>query len=89
MAAGLPTIASRVGGNSELIEDNVTGLLVPPQNSEALADALLRFLRRPELARRLAVDGQRLAAQDFSFERLVREVDRLYTELLQRSRGRP
>ena len=88
MAAGLPTITSRVGGNSELIQDNVTGLLVPPQNSEALANALLRFLRDPELARQLAAEGQRVAAQDFSFERLVREVDRLYTELLQRSRRR-
>jgi L-malate glycosyltransferase len=84
MAAGLPTVASHVGGNAELVEDGVTGILVPPGNSEALADALLRLLRDPELSRQIAARGQRLAAQNFSFERLIREVDELYTELLER-----
>jgi L-malate glycosyltransferase len=88
MAAGLPTIASRVGGNTELVQDGVTGLLVPAQDSEALSSALLRVLRDPELSLKIAAGGRRLAAQDFSFERLVREVDELYTELLQRGEGR-
>ena len=87
MAAGLPTIASRVGGNAELIDDGVTGLLVLPENSEALAAALLRLLRDPELARRVAANGQKIAVENYSFERLIREVDMLYTELLDR-RGR-
>jgi len=82
MAAGLPTIASRVGGSAELIEDGVTGLLVPSQDSEALSGALLRLLRDPELSRQFAAGGQRRATQDFSFARLIREVDELYTELL-------
>jgi glycosyltransferase involved in cell wall biosynthesis len=84
MAAGLPTVASHVGGNGELVEDGVTGILVPPGNSEALADALLRLLRDPEWSRQVAARGQRLATQNFSFERLIREVDELYTELLER-----
>jgi glycosyltransferase involved in cell wall biosynthesis len=87
MAAGLPTIATRVGGNAELIEDGVTGLLVPAENSEALAAALRRLLRDPELAQRLAASGQKIAVENYSFERLIREVDMLYTELLDR-RGR-
>jgi glycosyltransferase involved in cell wall biosynthesis len=82
MAAGLPTIVSRVGGNPELVEDGVTGLLVPPQNSQALEVALLRVLRDEEFARRMADAGCRMATQDYSFERLVREVDALYTDLL-------
>ena len=82
MAAGLPTIVSRVGGNPELVQDGVTGLLVPPQNSKALEVALLRVLRDEEFARRLADAGRQMATQDYSFERLVREVDALYTELL-------
>jgi L-malate glycosyltransferase len=82
MAAGLPTIVSRVGGNSELVQDGITGLLVPAQDSAALAQALIRVLRDPQLARQIAANGQRMATQDFSFERMVREADALYTELL-------
>jgi glycosyltransferase involved in cell wall biosynthesis len=85
MAAGLPVVASRVGGNSELIQDGVTGLLVPAQDSEALAKALLTLLRSSELCQRVAENGRRTATQDFSYERLIQEVDSLYTELLQRS----
>lgn len=84
MAAGLPTIASRVGGNAELVEDGVTGLLVPPQDSAALANALLRLLRDPQLLQQIASGGRRLVSEGFSFERLVRETDALYTELLRR-----
>jgi glycosyltransferase involved in cell wall biosynthesis len=84
MAAGLPVVASRVGGNAELVEEGVTGLLVPAQDSEALSVALLRLLRDPELARRLAAAGQQRATHDFSFERLIREMGELYTELLGR-----
>jgi glycosyltransferase involved in cell wall biosynthesis len=82
MAAGLPTVASRVGGNSELIENGVTGLLVPSEDSAALSDALLALLRDRELARRMAQSGQQFTIRNFSFERLVREVDELYSELL-------
>jgi glycosyltransferase involved in cell wall biosynthesis len=86
MAARLPVIASRVGGNPELVEDGVTGMLVPPEHSEALSAALLRLMRDGDLARRMAANGHEFAAQNFSFERLVRDVDALYRELRQRSR---
>jgi glycosyltransferase involved in cell wall biosynthesis len=89
MAAGLPTVVSRVGGNPELVQDGVTGLLVPPQDPEALAAALLRLLRDPELSRQIAMNGRQLATRDFGFERLIREVDALYTELLNRRRRSP
>jgi glycosyltransferase involved in cell wall biosynthesis len=88
MAAGLPTIASRVGGTAELVEDGVTGLLVPPEDSKALSGALLRLLRDPALSRRIAASGQHRASENFSFERLIREVDELYTELLERGKGK-
>jgi len=88
MAAGLPTIASRVGGVAELVQDGVTGLLVPAEDANALAGALLQFLRDPEQARQIANNGQRFAVQNFSFERLIREIDELYAELLERRRGK-
>jgi glycosyltransferase involved in cell wall biosynthesis len=87
MAAGLPTIASRVGGNAELVQDGVTGLLVPPEDSAAIAGAVLRLLRDPELSQKMAEHGKKVAVENYSFERLIREVDALYTELLRR-RGR-
>jgi L-malate glycosyltransferase len=88
MAAGLPTIASRVGGTAELVQDGVTGLLVPAEDANALAGALLQFLRNPERARQIATNGQRFAVENFSFERLIREIDELYAELLERRRGK-
>lgn len=87
MAAQLPVIASRVGGNPELVKDGITGLLVPPENADALSDALLKLLRDPELARRLVLNGHEFVTQNFSLERLAREVDAMYSELLQRHRG--
>jgi glycosyltransferase involved in cell wall biosynthesis len=86
LAAGLPTIASRVGGNSELVEDGVSGFVVPP-DSEALGTALLKMLRDPGLMRRFGERGREFVAQNFSFERLVREVDALYTDLLREHGG--
>ena len=82
MAAELPTVVTRVGGNVELVEDGVTGLLVPPEDAAALSDALLKLLRDPVLARQIAHNGREFTMKNFSFERLVREVDELYTELL-------
>jgi glycosyltransferase involved in cell wall biosynthesis len=84
MAAGLPTIVSRVGGNAELVEGGVTGLLVPAEDSPALSAAFLKLLHDPGLAQQMARNGHEFAIRNFSFERLVREVDALYTELLQR-----
>lgn len=84
MAAGLPTVASAVGGNKEVIENDVTGLLIPPEDPGALANALIRLLGDCELASRVAAAGQTAVRERFSFERLTRNVDNLYTELLQR-----
>ena len=88
MAAGLPTIASRVGGNAELLQEGITGLLVPAEDSKAISESLLRLLRDPELARTIATKGRQVAVENYSFDRLIREVDALYTELLERRRGK-
>ncbi len=82
MAAGLPVIVSRVGGNSELVQDGVRGIVVPSEDSAALSAALLKLMAEPSLARRLAQAGHEFAVRNFSFERLVQEVEALYTDLL-------
>jgi glycosyltransferase involved in cell wall biosynthesis len=83
LAAGLPTIASRVGGNVEIIQEGKTGLLVLPEEPSALAAALLRLLRDPGLAAELGRNGQGFVSAEFSFERMIEKTDRMYTELLQ------
>src|SRR4030095_14066417 len=49
MAAGAPTVATRVGGTPEAVMDGVTGILVPPADSAALADAIGHFFAQPQL----------------------------------------
>jgi glycosyltransferase involved in cell wall biosynthesis len=83
MAAGLPVVASAVGGNLEVIEDGVTGLLVPPGDAVALGNAVARLLDDDALARRMAKNAREMVERKFSFERLTREVGALYEELLQ------
>ncbi|MGH9496099.1 MAG: glycosyltransferase [Candidatus Sulfotelmatobacter sp.] len=82
LAAGLPTVATRVGGIAEILRDGEEGLLIAPENSVALAKAILRLLRDPEFAKRLGENGKELVASRFSFDRMIAETDSLYTELL-------
>lgn len=77
-AAGLPLVATRAGGIPEIIEDGVSGLLVPPNDPQALAEAVLCVLTNPGLAARLARAGQEQARSQFGFDRLLGELEPLY-----------
>jgi glycosyltransferase involved in cell wall biosynthesis len=83
MAAGAPIVATRVGGTPEAIEDGVTGLLVPPADSCALAGAICRLLADRSLAARLGAAAESSVSERFSMERMVAETERLYRTLLQ------
>lgn len=84
LAAGLPVVATALGGNLEIIRDGTTGLLVPPQDPQALAAALNNLLSDEGLAARIGTAGRDYVKQNFSFERLVQGVDQLYTKLLEK-----
>ena len=86
LAAGVPVVATRVGGNPEAVEDGVTGLLVPPRDAPALAGAICTVLENPDLAARFGLAGRLRVAQAFGLERMVRETERLYVRLLERRR---
>jgi glycosyltransferase involved in cell wall biosynthesis len=89
MAAGIPVVATRVGGTPEIIEDGVTGLLVPPRDSSALAQTISRLLLDRDLAARVGQAGRRRIMEHFSLARMVRETERLYADrLAQTPRGR-
>ncbi len=89
MATGLPVIATRVGGNSELVIDGSTGRLVPAADPAAMADALLDYFNGPELARRHALAARREALERFSLDRMVRDYRTLYDGLLARHSAAP
>jgi glycosyltransferase involved in cell wall biosynthesis len=87
MAVGTPVVASRVGGIPEVVADGVTGLLVPPGNPHALATACASILGDGVRASQMGRAGIDRARVEFGIERLVREIEDLYRELLMRGRA--
>lgn len=86
MAAGLPVVASNVGGVPELIEHGRTGLLVPPDDADALADAIAQFLNNSELRRRSGEAAREEIAERFSEAGFVSRISSIYDQLM-RSRN--
>jgi glycosyltransferase involved in cell wall biosynthesis len=84
MAAGVPVVATRVGGSSEVVWDGGNGLLVPPGDPDSLADAVGRLLDAPALAVRLGQAGRSSVAERFSMARLVETTSLFYESLLER-----
>ena len=82
-----PVVASAVGGIVDVIQHEKTGLLVPEKNSQAIADAVLRLLDDPALARRLGETGREEAAWQFDWDRITRETERLYFSALDAAPG--
>lgn len=82
MAAGLPVVATEVGGNREVVVPGQTGLLVPERSPGALAGAMLALVRDPEQARRLGAAGRRRVEDQFSLPRMVAQYECLYLSLL-------
>ncbi len=82
MAAGKPVVATDGGGVKEIIEDGRTGLLVPMGNAGAMADALLRLLRDPDLCRRMGEAGARHVRENFTIEQTTAQVQEVYEMLI-------
>lgn len=82
MCAGLPVITTAIGGTHELVEDGVTGRLVPAKAPAALADAVEWVVRRRDDARRMAHVARQRVSEGYSLRRMVRRVDELYSHLL-------
>ena len=81
MASGLPVVATRVGGNPELVEDGIGGALVPRQDPSALAAAIAAYVADPELRRRHGLASRQRATGHFSLERMAEAYANLYTSL--------
>jgi glycosyltransferase involved in cell wall biosynthesis len=86
MSARLPVIATVVGGNPEVVQDGVTGLLVPPGDEDALYEALTRLLADPALAARIAQAGQAHVHAHFTLDQMARRVEAIYDELARKKK---
>jgi glycosyltransferase involved in cell wall biosynthesis len=82
MAAGHPVVATAVGGISEIIEDGVTGFLVPPEDPAALAERVVLLLKEPALARTMGEAGRQKVGCEFTMDRMADQFLRLYGDLL-------
>ena len=78
MATGLPTIATAVGGNVELVNDSVSGRLIPPSNPQALATELKTYILDRQLRSRQGAESRRRAVEHFSIDAMVRSYIDVY-----------
>ena len=82
MAAGKPVIATNVGGSPEMVVNDITGYLVPPADSSAMAGAITALLQEPDKAKAMGAAGKRLVEEKFTVEIMVKSYERLYKSLV-------
>lgn len=82
MAAGLPVIATDVGGNGELVRNKETGMLIPNRNDQALKDAILLYLKNRDLILQHGNSGRDRVEKQYSLSKMLADYDELYTSLV-------
>jgi len=82
MASGLPVVATNVGGNSELVEQDKTGFLVPPNDPKAMAEAMNRYMENRDLLKIHGSCGRQRVEKSFSMPSMVKHYTQVYDELL-------
>ncbi|MBI4639350.1 MAG: GT4 family glycosyltransferase PelF [Candidatus Tectomicrobia bacterium] len=81
MAAGLPVVATDVGGNREIVVHGETGLLVPPKSGNELAEAISYLLSNEREAAKMGQAGRKRVRQLFSFDKMIERYEAVYTSL--------
>jgi glycosyltransferase involved in cell wall biosynthesis len=84
MRAGLPVVATNVGGISEAVSDGVNGFLVPPFRDDLMAESLERLFLDPALRERLGQNGREIFLEHFTEERMILRTLQVYGQLLNR-----
>lgn len=82
MSSGVPVVATSVGGVPEVIKDKVNGLLVPPQNPDALAESILEALNNPNETARRVVEAKKTILNEFNVEKWIDKIQNIYLEMI-------
>ena len=86
MAVGLPVVATSVSGTPEAVTEQHTGLLIPPEDSQAVASAVVRLVKDPESRRRMGANGRKFVHRRFDKSLMVGQVEHIYQNLVDRQR---
>jgi glycosyltransferase involved in cell wall biosynthesis len=87
MSQGVPVIASRTGGIPEIIEDGISGLLVPPNDPEKLAKAIKKLIDNPSLYEEISTKGIKEIRTKYTYEHFIDQIDEYLADVLDRSRS--
>jgi glycosyltransferase involved in cell wall biosynthesis len=82
MVSGIPVIATNIGATSEIIEDNITGFLVEPQNSFQISEKIKKIISNSELYKKISINAQKYAIEKFSLDKMVEKTLAIYNELI-------
>jgi L-malate glycosyltransferase len=88
MACSRPIVATRAGGIPEIVEDGINGLLVPPRDARALADAILRALGDDDMRARIGAAGYARVTERFTVERMVAGTAAVYQRIVNDRTGK-
>jgi glycosyltransferase involved in cell wall biosynthesis len=82
MAAGKPCVTTRISSMPEIVDDAVSGFIVPPKEPEALADACCKLLTNPQLAENMGKEGKRIVNEKFTLRKMINAYENLFIELV-------
>lgn len=83
-AAGVPVVATAVGGIPDIVQDGKTGILVPPKDTDALAQAIVLLALDETLRRRMSEEALRYIAPRYSIEAMIKEIETIYEQLIEK-----
>lgn len=83
MAAGVPVIASNIGGIPEIVQDGETGLLVSPTDSQTLSQAIIRLIKDEDLRRKMGDLGKE-RVKEFSSKGMTKKIEQIYDFYIQK-----